>query len=98
MHAALTGLVGAIGYAALERLGLFGEGMTRLGVVVVSSTLATTLALLWEMGEWFGHTALDDRIQVGYEDTLGDLAAGVVGAVVAAVLLALSRPEPEGSG
>ena len=50
VHAALTGLVGAIGYAALERLGLFGEGMTRLGVVVVSSTLATTLALLWEMG------------------------------------------------
>ena len=47
VHAALTGLVGAIGYAALDRLGLFGEGMTRLGVVVVSSTLATTLALLW---------------------------------------------------
>ena len=64
----------------------------------MSSTLATTLALLWEMGEWFGHTRLDDRIQVGYEDTLGDLGAGVVGAVVAAVLLALSRPEPEGSG
>ena len=94
VHAAMTGLVGAIGYAALERVGLFGDGMTRAGVVVVGSALATTLALLWEMGEWFGHTVLDDRIQVGYEDTLGDLAAGLLGAVVAALLLAVSRPSP----
>lgn len=92
VHAAMTGLVGAVGYAALDRVGLFGRDVPRTGVVVVSSTLATTLALLWEMGEWFGHTYLDDRIQVGYDDTIGDLAAGVVGALVAAVLLALSMP------
>ena len=92
VHAAMTGLVGAVGYAALDRVGVFGRDVPRAGVVVVSTTIATSLALLWEMGEWFGHTYLDDRIQVGYDDTIGDLAAGVVGAVVAAVLLALSMP------
>jgi glycosyltransferase involved in cell wall biosynthesis len=40
------------------------------------------------MGEWFGHTYLDRRIQVGYTDTLSDLAADAVGALMAGLVVA----------
>jgi hypothetical protein len=43
---------------------------------------------LWEVGEWVGHTYLDERIQVGYNDTMGDLVADGLGALVAGALLA----------
>ena len=50
--------------------------------------LGATAAVLWEIGEWAGHTFLDPSIYVGYADTVGDLAAGLAGSVVAAVVLA----------
>ncbi len=87
-HAAVTGLVAAVGYDALVRLGVLPRRMPRAGTAVVTAALGTALAVLWELGEWFGHAVVDDRIQVGYLDTLGDLAAGLAGAVLAGVLLA----------
>jgi len=45
------------------------------------------LAVLWELGEWAGNAWLDRRIQVGYPDTMGDLAAGLAGSVVAAAVV-----------
>ena len=41
--------------------------------------LGAAAAVLWEVGEWAGHTFLDPRISVGYEDTIGDLVAGLAG-------------------
>ena len=46
------------------------------------------LAVLWEVGEWAGNAWLDRSIQVGYADTMGDLAAGLAGSAVAAVVVA----------
>ena len=60
------------------------------GVVVTTTAVGTTLGLLWEIGEWFGHTYLDHRIQVGYTDTLSDLAADAVGALAAGVVVAVA--------
>jgi hypothetical protein len=97
VHAAATGLVAVLGHLALVRLGAVAAAddphlpRARLGGGVVTLALGVTLAVLWELGEWFGHTVLDDRIQVGYTDTLGDLAAGAVGALVAGVLVARGR-------
>jgi hypothetical protein len=94
VHAAATGLVAAMAHLALVRIGAVAPvddvrlRRPRLGSAVVTTTLGVTLAVVWEFGEWFGHTRLDDRIQVGYTDTMGDLVAGTVGALVAAVLLA----------
>ena len=94
VHAAATGLIAAMAHLALVRLGaLSAEGgpalpRRRLGVAVVTLAIGTALAVVWEMCEWFGHTQLDDRIQVGYTDTMGDLVAGGVGSGVAAVLVA----------
>ncbi len=70
-----------------------GSGLSRprLGGVVTATALGVLLALLWEVGEWFGATFVDGSINVGYLDTLGDLAAGGVGALLAGFLL-VRRP------
>lgn len=88
VHATVTGLVAAVGYVALTRLGAYRAGAPRAGVAITTTCLGVALAVLWELGEWIGHTWIDERIQVGYDDTVGDLTAGAAGAVVAAVLLA----------
>lgn len=56
----------------------WGQGLQMLST-------GSLLAVLWEIGEWFGHEFIDSAVGVGYRDTLGDLAAGLVGAAVAAV-------------
>jgi hypothetical protein len=94
VHAAATGLIAAVAHLALVRVGAVAAvdeprlRRPRLGSAVVTTALGISLALVWELLEWFGHARIDDRIQVGYADTLGDLAAGSVGAAVAGVLLA----------
>jgi hypothetical protein len=93
VHATATGLVALVGHHVLSELGLFARVddprllRPRLGAGVVTVSLGMTLAVLWELGEWFGHTVVDDRIQIGYQDTVGDLAAGGLGVAVAALVL-----------
>jgi hypothetical protein len=103
VHAVVTGLVAALAHVALIRVGALpavdvsGLSGRRLGAAVVTTSLGMALATAWEFGEWLGHARLDARIQVGYTDTMGDLLAGTVGALVAAVLLArgvLLRGDP----
>jgi glycosyltransferase involved in cell wall biosynthesis len=54
---------------------------------VTTVALGCALGVLWEIGEWYGHTFLDPRIQVGYPDTMGDLASDALGSLVAGVVL-----------
>ncbi|MGW6004854.1 hypothetical protein ACWFNS_07170 [Oerskovia enterophila] len=70
-----------------------GSGLSRprLGGVVTATSLGVLLSLLWEVGEWAGATFVDESINVGYRDTLGDLAAGGVGALLAGLFL-VRRP------
>jgi hypothetical protein len=94
VHAAATGLVAAGVHLFLVRTGALPAiddatlSHPRVGAAVTTTAVGVALAVLWEFGEWFGHTYLDSRIQVGYTDTIGDLAAGALGALVAGVLLA----------
>lgn len=101
VHGAATGLIGAVTWQVLVRVGALPHHddvrleRPRLGTFVVATGAAVTLAVVWEFLEWMGHTAIDDRIQVGYNDTIGDLAAGAVGAVVAGLLVSrTSAAEP----
>ncbi|PFG34788.1 hypothetical protein [Sanguibacter antarcticus] len=59
----------------------------RTGVVVMTTALGAMLGVLWELGEWAGHTYFDDGINVGYEDTLGDLVSGAAGSLLGGILL-----------
>jgi hypothetical protein len=94
VHAAATGLIAAMVHLLLVRVDALppvdDPSLTspRLGAAIVTTALGTALAVVWEFGEWWGHSQIDQRIQVGYTDTVGDLAAGALGALVAGVLLA----------
>jgi hypothetical protein len=64
-----------------------------VGVVVTVVALGLALGVLWEVGEWLGHTYLDQRIQVGYDDTMSDLVSDGLGALAAGLLvLRIARP------
>jgi hypothetical protein len=54
------------------------------GILVAVTGLGVLLAVLWEIGEWAGHTFVNPEVGVGYEDTLGDLVAGSLGSLIAA--------------
>jgi hypothetical protein len=99
VHLVATGLVAALAHLTLVRVGVApppdaaGSDASprhrpRLSAGIVTGAVGAALATLWELGEWFGNTVLDDRIQVGCTDTVSDLAAGAVGAAVAGVLVA----------
>ena len=88
VHAAATGLIAVMSLLALRAWSVVGPARSRSETAVVVVGLGAVLAVLWELGEWAGNAWLDRRIQVGYEDTMGDLAAGLTGSVVAAAVVA----------
>lgn len=103
MHAAVTGvvtgLVAVVVRSALRRRGRTGgpvtpaEAVRTLGPVICVLGLAsagTALGVVWEVAEWWGHHEVTEEIGVGYDDTLGDLTADLVGAVTAAVVAVAS--------
>lgn len=87
VHFTCTGVLAALGYLALHRIGVLPGSRTRAWVTV-ALTLAIGLALsaLWEIVEWVGHTFVSEEIFVAYDDTIGDMAAGAAGAAGAGAL------------
>jgi hypothetical protein len=87
VHFTLNGLVAAMAWLLCLRLGVSLEDMGERKHVVLTVLLTTALGLatgaLWEIGEWLGHTYIDDTIYVAYNDTIGDLVAGGLGSVLA---------------
>lgn len=88
VHAVVNGQLAVLLVVLLLRAGALPAGASRTGTVLVTVGLGALLGVVWEVGEWFGHSVLDDGIVVGYDDTMGDLLAGTVGAGVASLLLA----------
>ena len=87
VHAVATGLIAVLGVEALQFWGVVGRDRPRSELALLVVGLGAVLAVLWELGEWAGNAWLDRRIQVGYPDTMGDLAAGLAGSVVAAAVV-----------
>jgi hypothetical protein len=88
VHAVATGLIAVMALFALVRWRLITTPDRASDQIVLVAGLGAMAAVLWELGEWAGHTFLEPDIFVGYADTIGDLTAGLVGSVVAAVVLA----------
>jgi len=87
VHFVLNGLVAVIALVLLARVGVLPESLDvarpRLGIAVMTTALGVVGGVLWEFGEWAGHTFVDESIFVGYTDTLGDLAIGGLGSLLA---------------
>lgn len=95
VHAWATGLIGVLAWQVAQRAGLLvphDHPRARAAAVLATVSSAGLLAALWEIGEWIGFTYLDDAIQVGYDDTMTDLIAGVLGAGAAGLLAAAAVP------
>jgi hypothetical protein len=64
--------------------------------------LGAILAIGWELGEWWTFIRHGTELDTAYEDTLGDLSLGTLGAVCAGGLLLwrrrVSRAGPAGAG
>jgi hypothetical protein len=96
VHGVATGVLAVLADAVLTRFAVIGEGARPLlHRVVVRVACGLALAVLWEMTEWVGH-AFDPEVHVGYDDSIGDMAIGGLGALAAGLLLpdALRRPAP----
>jgi len=92
VHAVTPGAVAATLYLLLVQWRLLPSpddpGLRRAGVPLITAALGALVAAVWEMYEWLANEVSDQKIPVGYDDTVADLTAGVGGSVVAGVLLA----------
>ena len=66
--------------------------------IVLTAVIGLALSAVWEMVEWFGRTFITAQIYVTYDDTIGDMAVGGFGAIVAGVVLASVRLVREDAG
>ena len=102
VHFAATGVIAAVTYFLLSRLGAVpvpggrsSPPAARFALPVLVLALGLALSVLWELGEWWGHTFVDGTINVGYQDTMGDLAAGGLGALLAGIAVGLAARRAE---
>lgn len=66
-------------------------------VVVLATGLGAILAIGWELGEWYTFIRQGTEINTAYEDTLGDLCLGTLGALCAGALLLWRRRRTAGA-
>lgn len=92
MHCVCTAVIAAMGYLVLLRTGILPpppDDLRRRPLVLVP-VIALAVSAVWEMIEWFGWAFISSDIFVGYQDTIGDMAAGGVGGLAAGVLVAFA--------
>ncbi len=95
VHFVCTGVIAAMTYLALAQVRVVpARGSEcfapRIPIVIVTA-LGLAVSVLWEIIEWLGYTFISDDIFVAYQDTIGDMAIGGVGSLVAALLVAHVR-------
>ena len=88
VHTVVVGLLAAVATQALLRHHVLARPSRWWVAVGCAVTVGLALASIWEMLEWIGHTHIDPRIGVGYDDTISDIATGGAGALLAGGVLA----------
>ncbi|WP_233189203.1 hypothetical protein [Subtercola sp. Z020] len=99
VHIACTGVIAAMVYLLLAQVGVLahpaghpspdGTRFTLATGIVLTTAFGLAVSALWEMVEWFGHAFISSAIFVEYNDTIGDMAVGALGALAAGVVLSL---------
>jgi hypothetical protein len=92
VHFACTGVVAILVSLLLARVGVIASPRSP-DVTLASSLVLTTLfglaaSAVWEMIEWLGKEFVSSDIFVEYDDTIGDMAIGGLGALVAGFAIA----------
>lgn len=102
VHFAASGLIAAIVYLLLASYDLIpdpDDDQARLAtVLILAVSFGLAVSAVWEMLEWVGHTYLDQRIFVGYDDSIGDMLFGGLGSLASGFAiryLPLRRQEAE---
>ncbi|MFS0732774.1 hypothetical protein ABC304_12320 [Microbacterium sp. 1P10UB] len=65
---------------------------------VLVPVIGLALSAVWEMVEWAGFTWISDQIYVTYDDTIGDMVVGGLGATIAGLIVARVRLERRRAG
>ncbi|MBR7742694.1 hypothetical protein KC207_05250 [Phycicoccus sp. BSK3Z-2] len=78
-------LLGGIGLLVTDRV------EPPWAVVALVAGLGAVLAIGWELGEWYTFIRQGTELGSAYEDTLGDLTLGTLGATTAGLLVVWSR-------
>lgn len=85
VHFFCGGVLAMGGYLFLARLEIvptpFTKRFTPAAGLVLTTVLGLALGSLWEMVEWLGYTYITPDIHVTYQDTIGDMVAGGLGAL-----------------
>lgn len=66
-------------------------GLSRALTVFVALGFGTTAAVVWEVGEYVAFVRTSPELQTAYTDTLGDLALGTLGALLAGLIVSQAR-------
>lgn len=104
IHFALTGATAAMLYFVLARHDLLPRPeqptvrKSVAAIVLITALVGAGAAVLWEIYEWLVASYVDSRIPVGYDDTIGDMANGAVGSLVAGLALAAWQRHGHGLG
>ena len=71
--------------------------LNRLTRAALTVGYGALIAILWELAEYFAFSRFSTELQTAYTDTLGDMALGLAGSIVAAMLgVSFSRsPQPQ---
>jgi len=97
VHFFATGVIAAMLYLLLARWRVVrapgAAGFAPREALVIVPVLALALGALWEMIEWAGYTFISDDIFVAYFDTVGDMAMGGFGGLLAGLIVAYVRLE-----
>ncbi len=94
MHFFSTGAVAWLAWAVMVNSGgLPAQARSRAQTVcqvAVITALGALASILWELGEWYGYNFTVSEVGVGYEDTIGDMFCGTLGALATGLLTILS--------
>jgi hypothetical protein len=104
VHLTCTAVIAVMLHLLLAELGIVEHPAQarspQAAAVVLTAALGLAVSALWEMVEWFGHAFISSEIFVEYDDTIGDMAMGGLGAVMGGFVLAgvplLRRDEDDG--
>lgn len=95
VHFTLPMLTAPVLYIALARLDVVPDPRDEthlqhyVGMFVVSAALGVTLGAVWEIVEWRSDAWFGSELQLGNDDTVGDLVRDCLGSMTGAALLVL---------